>query len=181
MLGALSMIGAVPLCWWLADQRIVPWGDEARWMSLQQTTDAAASNVADEAYVELERMPCFGSCPEYRLRITATGRVEFDGVAHVCPSGHRERQIEAAAAREIIADMTAAGFMTLAWSADYSITDSATVFLTLHDGTRTRRLEHYLGDANAPRMLFSIAARISKVAGAHAWTPRDDGHRRVCP
>jgi hypothetical protein len=54
LIGALSLIGAVPLCWWCADQRITPWGDEARWMSLQETTDAAAFSVADEAYVELE-------------------------------------------------------------------------------------------------------------------------------
>jgi hypothetical protein len=25
LIGMLSLIGAVPLCWWLADQRIVPW------------------------------------------------------------------------------------------------------------------------------------------------------------
>jgi hypothetical protein len=43
LIGTLSMVGAVPLCWWLADQGIIPWGDEARWMMLQRTTDGAAS------------------------------------------------------------------------------------------------------------------------------------------
>jgi hypothetical protein len=83
-------------------------------------------------------------------------------------------------AREVIADMAAAGFMTLAWSADYAITDSATVFLTLHDGTRTRRLEHYLGNTNAPRMLRGIAARIDEVASSRTWGPRNEGRERLC-
>jgi Domain of unknown function (DUF6438) len=180
LIATLTLIGAVPLCWWLADQRIIPWGDEARWMTLQQTTDATATSVADAAYIELDRQACFGSCPEYRVRITATGRVEYEGIGHVCVSGNRERQIDAAAAREVIADVAGAGFMTLAWHVDYAISDSATVFLTLHDGTNTRRIEHYLGDPNAPRMLRSIAARIDDVAVSRTWTPRIEEGRRVC-
>ncbi len=50
-------------------------------------------------YVELQRGPCFGSCPVYSLRIYADGRVNWKGEQNVQVAGEQTAAVPVAGAR----------------------------------------------------------------------------------
>jgi len=66
--------------------------------------DVPLPRATGEDWVELERAACGAGCPSYAVRVWGSGRVEFEGRAHVCrpgraegalPRGHGQRLVAA--------------------------------------------------------------------------------------
>ena len=133
----------------------------------------------DSTVITLERGPCFGRCPEYTVTVYGSGRVEFDGKRYVCAKGHHTAKASPSEVRRLVAQMLATGYFDLDWTAGPLATNASTVTSSLRHGGRTRQIEHYLGDAGAPRLLRTLEDRIDVVAGTWRWLPERDEHRRV--
>jgi hypothetical protein len=174
----LLCVAVVPFFWWLGDQRLIPWQIEAQWEGLR-SKDGAPS-VEPGAFIEMSRDSCFGRCPVYRVKLFANGRVEYAGEHYVCAVGDRTARVDPGAASKLISDLQKAGLFELDWKAEYTVSDSSTVYLRLTVGSRTRALSHYLGDAIAPRILESMEDAIDDIAGTDRWLPKREGNDRYC-
>lgn len=152
----------------------VAWNDRG-------TPSVLAGPVLDDSTViTLERGPCFGRCPEYTVTMYGSGRVEFDGRRYVCAKGHHSAQAPTSEVRRLVEQMLAAGYFELDWTAGPLASNASIVTSSLRQAGRTRRIEHYLGDAGAPLLLKALEERIDAVAGTWRWLPEHKDHIRVC-
>jgi Domain of unknown function (DUF6438) len=137
------------------------------------------ASPADDAAITLERTPCFGTCPVYRLSISAAGVVRFEGKAHVQHVGVAEDTIPAGRVDSLMNELEQRGYFGFAEDyipdspacGQYS-TDSPSVISSVSAGGRHRRIQHYHGCNDAPPELARIEARIDEVAGVSRWTGR---------
>lgn len=134
----------------------------------------------DSTVITLERGPCFGHCPEYTLTLYGSGRIEFDGRHNVCAKGHYTASAPTHEVRRLVAEMLVAGYFDFDWRAGPLATNESTVTSSLRHEGRTRRIEHYLGDAGAPLLLRTLEDRIDRVAGTWRWLPEHEDDRRAC-
>jgi len=174
----LACLAAPPTAFWLADESLLPWAEELRWDRLRAADDSTRD--AAPGSVELSRSGCFGSCPIYSVRVSTTGRVEFEGFAFVCAEGVQTATIPEARARELIADIADAGFFDLAWNQGDFIADASDSTLVLEYLGRRRSLPDIDADSNSPRLLRRIAREVDEVSGTRNWLPRLERGRRIC-
>lgn len=156
-----------------------------RFLTIVALVLVAASTVAgpvldDSTVITLTRGPCFGRCPEYKVTMYGSGRVEFDGRRHVCAKGHHSAKAPTSEVRRLVEQMLAAGYFDLDWTAGPLATNASTVTSSLRHAGQSRQIEHYLGDEGAPRLLKALEDRIDAVAGTWRWLPEHKDNIRVC-
>jgi hypothetical protein len=150
--------------------------------STPASTPAPAGTAArDEAAsaVSLERTPCFGSCPVYRVTISRGGMVRFEGTRFVGHVGADSAQVEAAAVDSLLAELERGGFFDFeeqyvsgAPGCGLYATDLPSAITTVNDGSRGKQVNHDRGCSDAPRALATLEDRIDEVAGTARWTAR---------
>src|SRR5262245_11228646 len=68
------------------------------------TTAASTEEIPKDLIIVLERDVCFGTCPAYKLTITANGAVEFEGRHFVKKKGIERATISREAVKQLIAE-----------------------------------------------------------------------------
>jgi hypothetical protein len=114
--------------------------------------------------VAMERGPCFGACPVYRVEVFTDGRVRFEGKRFVKATEVVEAKLSAAQVKAIADRLAAIDFK---W-ADYThadMTDMPFIELT-HE---TRSLKHYQGDRSAPEGLTKLEDELDVLIGTSKW------------
>ncbi|HSC07872.1 MAG TPA: DUF6438 domain-containing protein [Steroidobacteraceae bacterium] len=134
----------------------------------------------DSTVIALERGPCFGKCSQYSVAIYGSGRVEFNGRRYVCAPGHRTAQASVADVRSLLEQMLALGYLDFYWRPGSKPSLSDTVISSLNHDGYYRRVEHHIGDREAPLFLRELEERIDSVAGTWRWLPEREDDRRVC-
>ena len=140
---------------------------------------ASGAEGGTDAAVTLERKPCFGGCPVYRISVSREGIVSYEGQAGVRRVGAASRRIRPEQVKALVSELERAGFFSLApryTPADsacgrYS-TDSPTAVVSVNTGDRTHRVEHDYGCSSAPGGLVAIQRRIDEALGSAEWTGR---------
>jgi Domain of unknown function (DUF6438) len=141
--------------------------------------DSTASVEADTPVIQLERTPCFGRCPVYRVAISASGRVSFVGKNFVARQGEAGGQVSKGGLDSLLAEIERQGYFDLAdryvaGAADcgpYATDAPSAITEVTHDG-RHKRIEHDYGCSQAPAILAELERRIDEVAGTERWTRR---------
>lgn len=141
-----------------------------------RTTNAA---VAAESAVSLERTPCFGSCPVYRISVSPAGVLTYEGKANVRLIGTATGQITARNVEALLLELERAGYFTFAdryalsepTCGRYS-TDSPSAISSATFRGRTKRIEHDYGCSAVPGALTLLEKRIDEVLGSGKWTGR---------
>jgi hypothetical protein len=129
--------------------------------------------------VTLERKPCFGGCPVYRISVSPEGVVSYEGQAGVRRLGTAGKRITPEQVQALISELDRAGYFSFApryTPADsacgrYS-TDSPTAVISVNTGTRSHRVEHDYGCSSAPGGLVALERRIDEALGSSEWTGR---------
>jgi hypothetical protein len=144
----------------------------------QPSADAAprpASAAARES-VMLERGPCFGTCPVYRVTLGRDGSVRFEGLRFVTDTGVATGTVPAARVDSLMSELRSAGYFDFAdsyRSGDAACpryaTDLPTVITEVRLEGRAKRIEHDRGCADAPAALAQLENRIDEVAGVARW------------
>jgi hypothetical protein len=138
-------------------------------------TSAALTDVA----ISLERTPCFGTCPVYRIAVTRGGSVSYEGRAHVLRVGTATAQIPPERVSALLREMEEAGYFTL--SDRYALseptcrrysTDSPSAISSATYRGRTKRIQHDYGCGGVPGALTVLEDRIDEVLGSQQWTGR---------
>ncbi len=136
--------------------------------------DAARDNASSAGpprtvSIAMERGPCFGRCPVYRVEITDSGKVMYDGRGFVTERGRREATIPAADVQALAKEIEDAGFFELRDNYPPDATDHATVVTTVTIDGKAKRVEHNLASRTAPATLERLYQRIDEVTGATRW------------
>lgn len=126
--------------------------------------------------IQLERTACYGTCPAYAITIHGDGKVEYVGKKHVKVTDPREKQIDAATVKALVAKLSEAKFASI--PDQYSgqtctcrkCTDFPSATIDVHTPSGSHRVEHYHGCACAPKALFDLENGIDKAAGSQEWT-----------
>jgi hypothetical protein len=130
-----------------------------------ERTALASADQVDLGTVEigLERTPCFGSCPSYRVTIRGDGSVSYFGDDYVRVQGERIRLITATAVNELLAQFDAAKFGDLDDEYVQEVTDDPSTYLTLVRDGRSKRVLNYWSQASLER-IHQLAERGFNVA-----------------
>jgi len=129
------------------------------WLVAHDDVPLPEASGAD--YVELQRAACGAGCPAYVVRVWGSGRVEFEGRAHVCRIGRAEGALPRGRGPRLVAALRET-------APPASPAPPAPVALTLHAGGADRVLPHE--DAAAPWFAAALAAVDQAVADTR-WLP----------
>ena len=140
------------------------------------TPEAASSTTTR---VTLERGPCFGTCPVYRVSLDGQGRVDFVGTRFVRREGADSSRVAPEQVGRLVDSLDAAGYYALAdqYVSDSPAcgryaTDAPTVTTSVQSNGRTKTVRHDHGCAGAPAALTGMEGLIDSVAGTARWTAR---------
>lgn len=131
--------------------------------------------------IVLERTPCFGACPAYRVRIERGGAVAFRARHRGDTTRTQTGFVAAQDLEDLLQRLETLGFEelpdTIASSPGYcgpSHTDAATVISTVFAGTIAKQVVDYQGCRWAPIGLRELEEFIDHVANTRRWTSAGD-------
>jgi hypothetical protein len=161
-----------------------------RWLAAVVILGACTGADRGPARIVLERLPCFGWCPSYRVVIHADGRVEYEGVGYpndigvdsgeVASQLHNVRRERAQISRESAAlvlrrfDQAWSSWLPnrfgYGWRAcPDPATDNPTLFIVRERGARRDTMELYYGCPLVPPRINGLGTYIDSVAGVNQW------------
>jgi len=135
--------------------------------------------AAPSSRVTLERGPCFGTCPVYRVTLSGSGLIEFVGTRFVSRVGADTVRVAPEAVDSLVRSLEAGGFFILAGDyvpdapacGRYS-TDAPTVSLSVETSGRAKTVRHDHGCGGAPAALTGFEHLVDSVAGTARWIGR---------
>src|SRR5258705_4375329 len=136
------------------------------------TTGVAQTSQAEPIEITIERTPCFGMCPEYKVTIRGDGTVTYTGRQYVRVTGDRTWTIDPAAVRALAREMEAAGYFELQDEYTSRMTDHPTTRTSLTIGARSKKVSDYI---SGPQKLKDLEQRIDDVAGTRKYVFIDRG------
>ena len=133
----------------------------------------------DTTVVSLERAPCFGTCPVYRVTISGAGQVRFTGIRHTAQTGEATERIPPERVDSLLMELRDGGYFDFAdayepgsESCGMSATDLPSVTTAAVLEGRRKEIRHYYGCSAAPQELVRLERRIDEVAGSARWIRR---------
>jgi len=127
------------------------------------TGDGAAVGP-HEVMATLERTACYGTCPMYSLTVYRDGTVEYNGEQFVKTQGKATGQITPAEVTQLDDLFTNAHYFDLKDAyTDYDVTDNPSAKTSYSSGGKTKTIDHYYGDSDAPEVLSTIEDGIDKI------------------
>lgn len=136
----------------------------------------AQAGPAQGPVITLERTPCYGGCPIYRVELHADGAVRFVGERFTKVTGEATGRVPADSVKALMAAFEAAKFTTLPDTLTFGspacperITDLPSAIVTLTKDGRTKRVIHQGGCRGAPPALDALEKRIDAVTGTERW------------
>jgi hypothetical protein len=136
--------------------------------------------VPKDVKISLERSTCFGSCPDYKLTITADGTVTFEGREFV-EVKRAKKSISQEKLFQLIAEFEKAKYFTLndryQSHSDGCVTvwtDSPTAVTSIAIGGKSKMITHYYGCEDEgmrifPKALTELEAKIDEIVDSEEW------------
>lgn len=143
-----------------------------KWISLVVVVTACflASKGRAEApptKISLERTPCFGTCPVYKLTVYSDGKVEYEGKDHVKEKGSRSSKIDEKLFLRLMNKVDEIGFFKLNDRYEGRVTDLPTRITTVTKGDVSKTVRNYYG---GPKGLHDLEQLIDEVTNSTQWT-----------
>ncbi len=137
---------------------------------------ATASVRADSEVttITLERTPCFGTCPVYKLTVHRSGQVEFEGKDHVQQKGSRRGRISSEDFGKLVKKIEEINFFSLNDRYDgkrpdgsgVTVTDLPTRKTSVTKGDHTKTVENYF---RGPPGLKELEDLIDEMTKSVRW------------
>jgi hypothetical protein len=124
--------------------------------------------------ITLERTPCFGFCPVYKLTIHGDGTVEYDGENNVNVTGHQTAQLTQAQMQELVTTFQQAGYFDLKENYTAPVTDLPSTITSFSLEGRSKLITNYGGctidsSEKAPQALCDLEAKIDSIVNSAQW------------
>ena len=124
----------------------------------------------DDVIITLERTACYGFCPIYSLTIHGDGTVIYEGEDFVQTVGRAETVTSKEKVQQIIAEFENINFFSLKNAyTEKTITDAPSVITSITRNGKTKTVEHYHGDFNAPEKLTELEDKIDEIVNSERW------------
>jgi hypothetical protein len=124
----------------------------------------------DEIIITLERTACYGFCPIYTLTIHGDGTVIYKGEDFVETVGKAETMISKEKVEQLISEFEKVDYDSLKDSyTERTITDAPSVITSITRNGKTKTVEHYHGDFNAPEKLTELEDKIDEIVNSDQW------------
>lgn len=133
-------------------------------------------NISD-VLITLERGPCFGTCPVYKLTILGDGSVKYigsdikmKGNLTVKEVGERDSKISTKEIIEIIKEFEKIDYFSLQdeyTKRDY--TDGRTMITSIKINGKSKTITRYTGDKTAPKELLYLENKIDEIVNSAQW------------
>jgi Domain of unknown function (DUF6438) len=129
---------------------------------------------SDITTITLERTRCFGVCPVYQLTIHRSGKVEYEGKAHVWEEGRRTGRISGKDFEKLAKKIDEINFFNLKDRYDgknpdgsgATVTDLPTTKTSVTRGNRTKTVENYF---RGPKGLKELEDLIDELTKSAEW------------
>lgn len=119
--------------------------------------------------ISLERTPCYGTCPSYKVTVSTTDIV-FEGKRYVVALGKYAGKVEANIVRELAKNFLAADFYSLHDEYRTRITDLPTYILSIViDGHRKTVVDYGGFWAGTPWVVIGLEKEVDRVAQTELW------------
>ena len=133
-------------------------------------TSAAGLHDTDNAVITLERTACFGFCPVYKITIHGDGTVIYEGKDFVATEGKVETTINQEKIKQLISEFEEIDYFSLQDEyTERTITDAPSTITSITIDGKTKTVEHYHGDFNAPEELTNLEKRIDEIVNSEQW------------
>jgi len=150
--------------------------------SLSSTPSPEPQDIPPDTIITLERTICFGTCPAYKLTISADGAVVFTGEDYVREKGTVHSNISKEQLKQLISEFTKSQYFSLRDSyiseedgCPESWTDSPTVTTSIRINGQYKSIVHYLGcqenngESVFPKELKDLEDTIDEIIGTRKW------------
>jgi hypothetical protein len=136
--------------------------------------------------ITLERTPCYGSCPVYKVTVSAAGVVEYFGEAHVHKAGTHRWRISRRRLQRLAEALERANYLHL--EGDYTRggkgdAPGCSISVEYDDGS-SKSIAHLHGCPAAPDALTELEDEIDRITGVESYTEPDfppEGNRPNAP
>ena len=123
-----------------------------------------------DVVITLERGPCFGACPVYKLTVYGDGRVIYEGIRFVGIEGTRTATISEDKVRQLISEFQAIDYFSL--DDEYThvdATDMPSAITSITIAGKTKTVAHYHVDFSAPEELTALEDKIDEIVSTERW------------
>ncbi|MGV3708987.1 MAG: DUF6438 domain-containing protein [Gemmatimonas sp.] len=143
----------------------------------KKNASADAAPLDSSLVASLERGPCFGRCPVYKVELYGDGRVRYEGMRFVKDTGKREGATSTAEVQKYLRAVSATQFA----SADSAYTmenksacgnfstDMPVAVLTVKLAGGLKTVRHDPGCRGAPEYLRTLEAQLDTVTRSATW------------
>jgi len=131
-------------------------------------TDPAAVSI------RLERDGCFGTCPIYRVELSGSGDVRYDGERFVLIEGHHGAKVDPAHVAALVEQFRQADFWSLKSQYSGPVTDNPSYRLTLTVNGKSKTVTDYVGAmVGMPAAVTALEKAVDDTAGVARWVKGD--------
>lgn len=138
--------------------------------------------IPADTLITLERSVCYGTCPDYKLTVSADGTVTFEGREYVKAKGVVKGSIPPEKLRQLIALFDEAKYFSL--NDKYETekdgcpevwTDNPSVVTSIRINGKSKSVSHYYGCQDGrgalvyPKGLTILETQIDEIVGTQRW------------
>lgn len=119
--------------------------------------------------IELERSRCYGTCPDYTVKI-AGDKVAFAGGIYVKAEGKHEASVDPQAVRKLAEKFIDADFYSMDEKYVAGVTDNPTYTLSISVDGRTKKVVDYVGPwVGMPAIIRELEDDVDQLADTERW------------
>lgn len=120
--------------------------------------------------IRLERGGCLGSCPDYRVEISGSGEIRYDGNRLVLVEGHHGAKVDPMRVAALVEQFRKADFWSLRPQYVAPITDNPGYRLTLTIDGQSKVVIDYVGQmVGMPAVVTALEKAVDDTAGVARW------------
>ncbi len=129
--------------------------------------DQAGETKDDSLYFSLERTPCFGSCPTYKVSVYKDGSATYFGRRFAAREGHFTGHLDAATMAQLAEAASKHGFYAMDAKYDKPVTDLPSVIIRVNAGQGNKQV---IGRVGAPQSFKDLTKEAEKLLDGVTWT-----------
>lgn len=143
-----------------------------------QTVHASEQPIPRDTLITIERTACFGPCPEYKITITANGKVMFEGRRSVKKLGRAKSVISKERVRKLLAAFEKINYFELRDSYEGPgdgckqwATDNPSAVTSIRTNGKSKSVRHYYGCKGVEVLadLESLERAIDEAVNSAQW------------
>lgn len=133
--------------------------------TLSITSIAQSGAKRTDFSITLERTGCVGSCPDYKVTVSGTGAVLYEGRWYVRTKGVHRRTIPVSVVQSLIQQLRDAEFFQWNEGETLCVDYPETKIMVSLSGRKKQVVE----GCSSPGKILDLAAEIDQISGAKTW------------